>query len=545
MKVAILGARGIPAKYGGYDTFVEEFVKCFNASGDIQFLVYCRSNYYEDKLNSFHSARLVYLPAPRVKGIESLFHSFLSSIHVLFQNVDLIYFVDPANSPFFLLLRLFGKLVIVHTDGIGWKRRKWSHLARRYYKFSEWLSSRTANILITDNPKMQDYYKENYDADSIYISYGASNDAGININVYKEYGLLERNYLLVVARLEPENNTDLIIKEFTQTKISMPLVIVGDSPYNSPYMRRLQDLSDDRVYLIGRINNQAKLNALYKGAYLYIHGHEVGGTNPALLRAMNFGVAPVVIDVPFNLVVIEECGFVFKYEDKHLSSILEYLVENPAEVKHKGDEANKVLALYKVFWGKAGADKNELHKARVAYKEALNYDETCIPAYIYLGEAYYRDGRSEDAVEYWKKLLDVVPSAGYLVFDKLEKTLFELGQYEEITEIYERVSNQNPKDIHALFSLANIYEKKGMVELAIEKYRQILDIDPHFLSAKLSVAKLYQEKGRTEKSIDLLDDLIENLPPTCRQFVCNQCGHESSEALWKCPQCRKLNSFDI
>jgi lipopolysaccharide biosynthesis regulator YciM len=213
--------------------------------------------------------------------------------------------------------------------------------------------------------------------------------------------------------------------------------------------------------------------------------------------------------------------------------------------KRKDDDVNKVLALYKVFWGKARAGENELHKARVAYKEALNYDEACIPAYIYLGEAYYRDGRLDDAVEYWRKLLDVVPSAGYLVFNKLEKTLFELGQYEKIAEICESISNQNPKNIHALFSLANIYEKKGMIQLAIEKYRQILDIDTNILSAALSLAKLYQEKGWKEKSIDLLDGLIENLPPARREFVCNQCGHKSSEALWKCPQCKRLNSFDI
>jgi lipopolysaccharide biosynthesis regulator YciM len=213
--------------------------------------------------------------------------------------------------------------------------------------------------------------------------------------------------------------------------------------------------------------------------------------------------------------------------------------------KHKDGEVDKILALYKVFWGKARADKNELHKARVAYKEALNYDETCVPAYIYLGEAYYRDGRLDDAVEYWKKLLDVVPSAGHLVFDKLERTLFELGQYEEIAEIYEGISNRNPKDIHALFSLANIYEKKGMVDLAIEKYRQILDIDSDFLSSKLSLAKLYQEKGWNEESIELLDGLIENLPPARYEFVCNRCGYRSSDALWKCPQCKRLNSFDI
>jgi lipopolysaccharide biosynthesis regulator YciM len=213
--------------------------------------------------------------------------------------------------------------------------------------------------------------------------------------------------------------------------------------------------------------------------------------------------------------------------------------------KHRDDNANKILALYKLFWGKARADRNELHKARVAYKEALNYDETCIPAYIYLGEAYYRDGRLDDAVEYWKKLLEAVPSAGHLIFDKLERTLFELGQYEEIAEIYERISSRNPKDIPALFSLANIYEKKGMMELAVEKYRQILDIDPSFLSAKLSLAKLYQEKGWKEQSADLMDDLIENLPPARNEFVCDRCGYKSPEALWKCPQCKKLNSFDV
>ncbi|MFQ6003554.1 MAG: tetratricopeptide repeat protein [Candidatus Zixiibacteriota bacterium] len=213
--------------------------------------------------------------------------------------------------------------------------------------------------------------------------------------------------------------------------------------------------------------------------------------------------------------------------------------------KHKDDEANKVLALYKVFWGKARADRNEFHKARVAYKEALNYDETCIPAYIYLGEAYYRDGRLDDAIEYWKKLLDVVPSAGYLVFDKLEKTLFELGQYGEIAEIYERIASKNPKNIYALSSLANIYEKKGMIELAIEKYRQILDIDPNFLPSKLSLIKIYQEKGWKEQSIDLLDSLIEELPPGRKEFVCNQCEYKSTEALWKCPRCKRLNSFDI
>lgn len=211
----------------------------------------------------------------------------------------------------------------------------------------------------------------------------------------------------------------------------------------------------------------------------------------------------------------------------------------------KEDQTNRILALYKVLWGKIRAEAGQFHKARVAYKEALNYDERCVPAYIYLGDAYYRDQRLGDAVEYWKKLLEAVPKAGYLVFDKLEMTLFELGEYGDISEIYENILSRNPNDIFALFSLARIHEKKGMMGPAIERYKQILDSDPSFLSARLSLAKLYQQEGRKDESIDLLDSLIEGFPPEEKEFVCRHCGHNSSEPLWRCPSCKSWNSFNI
>lgn len=211
----------------------------------------------------------------------------------------------------------------------------------------------------------------------------------------------------------------------------------------------------------------------------------------------------------------------------------------------KENQTNKILALYKVFWGKARAERGELHKARVAYKEALNYDENCVPAYIYLGEAYSRDERLNEAVEYWKKLLEMVPNAGYLVFDKLEKTLFELGEYGDIPEIYENLLSRTPKNTFALFSSARIYEKKGMVEPAVERYKQILDTDPAFLSARLSLAKLYQQEGRKEEAFDLLDNLIADFPPAEKEFICQRCGYRSSEPLWRCPSCKSWNSFNI
>jgi lipopolysaccharide biosynthesis regulator YciM len=211
----------------------------------------------------------------------------------------------------------------------------------------------------------------------------------------------------------------------------------------------------------------------------------------------------------------------------------------------KEDETNRILALYKVFWGKARADMGELHKARVAYKEALNYDESCIPAYIYLGEAYYEDGRLKDAVEYWKKLVETIPEAGYLIFDKLEKSLFELGEYGDITEIYESLLSRNPKNVTALFYLARINEKKGNLETAVDQYRQILDTDPDYSVARLSLAVLHLASGHQEEAMDLLENLVQSFPPARKEFICQRCGHKSAEPLWKCPLCQEWNSFKI
>ena len=368
MNIAILGSRGIPARYSGYDTLVEELTLGLVESTDIQVLVYCRSCYFPNRRSSLHGARLVYLPAPRLKAIESLLHSFLSSIHVLWQNTDVVYFLDPANAPFCVLLRLFGKRVVVHTDGLGWKRRKWGPLARRYYKFVEWVCARAANAIVTDNPAMQQYYREEYGTDSTYITYGAASHYSVDDSTYSKLGIQKKNYLLVVARLEPDNNIDLIIREYVRSSVDIPLVIVGDSPYNRRYMRRLRELADERVRFLGRIHDQPRVNALYRGAYLYIHGHEVGGTNPSLLRAMDAGTAPLVIDASFNRAVVGDSGIIFERGKGDLCRKLEHLVANTEEVKIIGESA-KARADKHFTWGSVVSEHKKLF-LRVAGRSA-------------------------------------------------------------------------------------------------------------------------------------------------------------------------------
>jgi len=359
MNIAILGARGIPACYSGYDTLVEELAQGLVKSGEAQVLVYCRTSYYEVRPANIDGIRLVYLPAPRIKAFESLLHSFLSSLHVLSQKVDIVYFVDPANAPFCLLLRLFGKKVLIHTDGLGWKRRKWGPVARRYYKFVEWLSAKFITELITDNPEMKRYYLEEYRADSTYIPFGATNNAVVDKSILKRLDLKQENYMLVVARLERENNTDLIIQEYVESGVEMPLVVVGDAPYDSDYWELLHQVADNRVRFLGRINDQSELNALYAGAYLYIHGHEVGGTNPSLLRSMNYGTMPVVVDVPFNETVVGNGGVVFKKDQGYLAEILKKLVGDPDYVGRVG-QLSKIKAETEFTWESVVADHKKL-----------------------------------------------------------------------------------------------------------------------------------------------------------------------------------------
>jgi glycosyltransferase involved in cell wall biosynthesis len=188
--------------------------------------------------------------------------------------------------------------------------------------------------------KLRQYYKNKYNADSCHISYGAEQHSGENTSVYEELGIKDKQYLLVVARLERDNNVDLIVAEYTRSSATMPLVVVGDAPYDQAYLSLLHDLADKRVRFVGRINDQAKLNSLYRGAYLYIHGHEVGGTNPSLLRAMHAGAAPVIIDVDFNRAVTADSSFVFTKCYGDLSALIDKLIIQPDQVRRISESAH-------------------------------------------------------------------------------------------------------------------------------------------------------------------------------------------------------------
>jgi glycosyltransferase involved in cell wall biosynthesis len=367
VKVAIIGTRGIPARYGGFETLAEELSRGLVRDHGMEVTVYCRNSYYDDRPPRYNGVECIYLPSPRAKGLESILHTFLSSAHALTRRFDILFIVDPANAPVAALLTMLGQKVVIHTDGLGWKRRKWGPLSRRYYRWVEWVSARFVGTLITDNPAMREYYRRTYGADSVYVSYGADNRYGTDTSILGDLGLLRRSFLLVVARLEPENNTDLIIREFVSSGCPIPLVIVGDAPYSRTYLADLHRSADGRVIFAGRIDDQGRLNGLYGNAYLYVHGHEVGGTNPSLLRAMGSGTAPLVLDVPFNRSVVGDSGFSFTKEKGHLARILNELSCDHDEVEQKGKQA-RALVESDFRWPRVVSDYARLFQGLAAGK---------------------------------------------------------------------------------------------------------------------------------------------------------------------------------
>lgn len=333
MKVAIIGDRGIPARYSGFSTLVEEIsVRLANDHG-MEITVYGRKQYFDEHPSSYKGVNIVWLPAPGGKSYESITHSNLSILHASLQNYDLVFVVDPGNGPFCLPLKLRGIPVIYHTDGLGWKRTKWSKLQQRYYKWSEWVTTKLATWLVTDSHAMVRYYQHTYSTECTFIPYGSVVGDAPNDTILNELYLAKNQYYLLVARQEPENNTLDLILEYKKSNATRPLIVVGSVPYASDYSRRIQAEADARVKIVGSVFDSGKLNGLYKHCYVYLHGHEVGGTNPSLLRAMGSGAPCLVLGVDFNTEVVGPEQLFFNKEPGNLAALINALDNNPEQVQ--------------------------------------------------------------------------------------------------------------------------------------------------------------------------------------------------------------------
>lgn len=331
MQIALIGTRGVPANYGGFETFYEELGKRLVERGH-HVTVYCRDSYYPKKLDKYLGMNLVYLPNLQKKSLDTLSHTFLSIIHAISKPYDVYMVCNAANSPALLLPRILGKKIAINTDGLEWKRGKWGWAARNYYKLSEWLSTKLAHRIVADSIGIQDYYQERYGVHSSYIAYGAYINHSRKPELLGSLGLTPGSYFLQITRFEPENNPLLTIDAYKRLTTDKKLVLVGGVPYESEYSRQITCQAGESILLPGAIYDKELLNELWCNCYAYVHGNEVGGTNPALLQTMASGCFTIAIDVPFSRDVLQNGGIFFEKTEEDLSTKMRWALDHYEEL---------------------------------------------------------------------------------------------------------------------------------------------------------------------------------------------------------------------
>lgn len=361
-KVAIIGSRGYPYVYSGYETFVKETFELL--SGKYEVHVYCHAHLFKEKLKSINGINLHYIPTIKHKTLSQLSNSFLATLHALLLNrYDIILYVNTANGPFGLLTKIFRVNTAIITDGLEWLRPKWKGVGSKYFYWASKLSTKVFDVLISDSKEMKRIYEKEFGADSVVIEYGANLRESRNEDQISKYGLKKNDYYLVVGRLIPDNNADIIVEGFNLANTSKKLVVVGDVPYVDEYADRIKSFASSRIVFTGYIYDQDLLMELYSNAYVYIHGHEYGGTNPTLLKALAYGCSILALDTPFSreVLVDEKFGTYFNKNSHSLAAAVERLDGEPERIEIQQKESRSRIA-EKYTWSRIANEYDGLFK---------------------------------------------------------------------------------------------------------------------------------------------------------------------------------------
>ena len=342
MKIALIGTRGVPARYGGFETCAEEVGRRLARRGH-EIWVYGRTGYDRRRLEYYEGMRLVRLPALRVKFLETLSHTALSLVHAAGRRMDAVLVFNSANSPLIALSGRIGRKTVLHTDGLEWMREKWRGPGRLYYKLAERLAAHLPAALISDSRVIQRYYRDVYRRETRFISYGAPVEESRDPSLLDRFGLRPGEYFLQIARFEPENNQGLAVRAFEGLAAEKKLVLVGGSRYRTTYAAETMATTDARIMFPGYCYESDVLRELLCHAYAYIHGNEVGGTNPGLLQAMGAGCFVIARDVPFNREVCGDAALYFRKDVEDLREKMVWALANEAALGAFKERARRTV----------------------------------------------------------------------------------------------------------------------------------------------------------------------------------------------------------
>ena len=376
--VFIIGSRGLPAQYGGFETFVDQLVS-HQVSPDIQYHVACLSNNQAYQHFDFKGVDCFTIKAPRLGPARVIAYDMMAINyalkHIKKQGIEQPIFYVLGNTigafvaPFARKIHKIGGRFYINPDGLEWKRAKWAKPIQAYLKYSEKIMTRHADLVISDNPGIESYIKEAYPwSKTTYIAYGTdlsptslnSQDNKVR-EFYQKWQTQEKNYYLILGRFVPENNYETAIREFMASSTKRDLVIICNQEGN-PYFEELRARTgfdqDPRVKFVGTVYDQDLLKYIRKEAFAYIHGHEVGGTNPGLLEALAQTDLNLVLGVSFNQTVAKDSAHYWTKETGNLAHLIDR-VDSLEDVSEWGQRA-KANMKQNFTWEKIVGEYEEL-----------------------------------------------------------------------------------------------------------------------------------------------------------------------------------------
>ena len=343
-----------------------------------------QKGHYLNEPKRIGNIKIVYLPCLKLKSFETLSHTILSVLHGLIFHWSAKYMVfNPANSFALILPWIFRKKIAINVDGLEWKRDKWNKIGKSYFKLAAWFSTKISNIIVADSKGMANYYKVKWNTNSILIEYGSYIRKSVNLENLKRFNLIKNKFILQITRLEPENNPLLTIQAFKKFKVDSPnsnikLVIIGDVPYESTYSKAIKKEEREDIIIPGYLYDLNTLTELRNNCLAYVHGNQVGGTNPALLEAMGSYSFIIARSVNFNREVLENGGI---YYEKNIESLLDCLNLTINKMVDREKAISFCINKIKLVTGGAGFIGS--HLCEELLKE--NHDVICVDNF-YTGE---------------------------------------------------------------------------------------------------------------------------------------------------------------
>lgn len=341
LQVAIIGTVGIPACYGGFESLVENLT--LNKSDDIQYIVFCSSKSYSERIAVYNNAKLYYLPL-KANGLESIFYDIWSLIKTWRLKPDVVLILGVSGCIFLPIFKFFSNAKIVtNIDGLEWRRDKWGKWARRFLKFSESIAVKNSNVIITDNNAITNYVTKEYGIKSKTIAYGGDHAIIKHENIFYKS---KAGYALALCRIEPENNVEMILEAYSRT--SFEIKFVGNWSV-SHFGRKMKEMYSkySNINLLEPIYNPEELYKLRSNCSLYLHGHSAGGTNPSLVEMMHFGIPIFAFDCNFNRYSTEMKATYFKSVENLVELLCDSHDTNTLDMNGK---AMRNIALKRYTW---------------------------------------------------------------------------------------------------------------------------------------------------------------------------------------------------